>query len=119
MRIMTHLVTIYGISQCDSVRKARKWFVEQGREYAWYDFKKHGVSEELLLGWSAIVGWEVLLNKRGTTWRKLDVDTQESAQDCKSAIQLMAQHTSLIKRPVIDWGQNNITVGFQPEQWIY
>lgn len=115
---MTNLTTVYGIPQCDSVRKTRAWLAQQGIEYVWHDFKKHGVTVELLQHWIAAVGWQVLLNKRGTTWRKLDAATQASVQDAASAIPLMVAHTSIIKRPVVDWGQNRITVGFNPQQWM-
>lgn len=116
---MQQFPIVYGIASCDSVRKARAWLLEQGREYVWHDFKKQGADIALLQHWAAAVGWEVLLNRRGTTWRKLDAATQATVQDAASAIQLMQQHTSLIKRPVIDWGQNRITVGFQPQQWTH
>lgn len=108
---------LYGIAQCDSVRKARAWLAQHGKEYVWHDFKKQGVSLDLLRHWSAIVGWEILLNRRGTTWRKLDAAAQAAVQDETSALALMQQQTSIIKRPVIDWGQGIVTVGYLPEQW--
>ena len=108
---------VYGIPNCDSVKKARVWLTEQGLEYEFHDFKKQGVPEVPLDQWVQSCGWEVVLNRKGTTWRKLDTATQATVQDAASAKALMLNQASAIKRPVIAWPSGAITVGYQPEQW--
>ena len=108
---------VYGIPNCDTVKKARAWLGSQGIAHAFHDFKKQGVPAEQLPAWMAAVGWEKLLNRQGTTWRKLDAATQAGAQDAAGAAALMQQHASVIKRPVVQWPQGQITVGFSPEAW--
>lgn len=102
---------IYGIKNCGSVKKALTWLEEQGISYTFHDYKKEGVTAEKLREWSNKVGWEVLLNKRGTTWRKIPTEEQERVVDADSAIRLLAEHTSAIKRPVIEHGPA-VLVGF-------
>ncbi len=109
------MITVYGIPNCDSVKKARAWLAERQVAYVFHDFKKQGVRTELLANWSATAGWERLLNRQGQTWRKLDAAEQARAVDAPSACALMQLHTSLVKRPVIDWGGAALTVGWQPE----
>ncbi len=108
---------LYGIPQCDTVKKARAWLSGQGIAYEFHDFKKQGVPAGQLQAWMAAVGWEKLLNRQGTTWRKLDAATQAAVQDAASAAALMQQQASVIKRPVVQWPQGQITVGFSPEAW--
>jgi arsenate reductase len=108
---------VYGIPNCDSVKKARVWLTEQGLEYEFHDFKKQGVPEAPLAHWLQACGWEVVLNRKGTTWRKLDPATQAAVQDTPSAKALMLAQASVIKRPVIAWPSGAITVGYQPERW--
>jgi len=108
---------VYGISNCDSVKKARVWLTEQGLEYEFHDFKKQGVPQTPLAQWLHACGWEVVLNRNGTTWRKLDAATQAAVQDAASAQALMLQQASVIKRPVIAWPSGAITVGYVPAQW--
>ena len=108
---------VYGIPNCDSVKKARAWLGDQGLDHEFHDFKKQGVPQTRLLHWLQACGWEVLLNRKGTTWRKLDASTQATVTDAASAGQLMAQQASVIKRPVIEWPSGHVTVGFTPEQW--
>lgn len=112
-----HPLTVYGIPNCDSVKKARAWLDAQGMGYSFHDFKKAGVPPAALAHWMDRVGWEVLLNRKGTTWRQLDPQTQAGVQDAASAQALMLQHVSVIKRPVIQWPDGQITVGYQPESW--
>jgi arsenate reductase len=115
-----HTLTVYGIPNCDTVKKARAWLTAQGVMYQFHDFKKLGASRTLLDGWIAAGGWERLLNRQGTTWRKLDAATQSAVTDAASASALMQAHTSLIKRPVVDWGTQpagTVTVGFDPADW--
>jgi arsenate reductase len=109
-------ITIYGISNCDTVKKARAWLDAQGVAYAFHDFKKAGVPADRLAAWSREAGWDKLLNRQGTTWRKLDPALQAGVHDDASARQLMLAQPSVIKRPVVEWG-GKTTVGFQPESW--
>lgn len=108
---------VYGIPNCDTVKKARTWLTDQGLNAAFHDFKKQGVPEAQLDNWLAALGWETLLNRKGTTWRKLDAAVQASVTDSASAKQVMLEHASTIKRPVIAWPSGQVTVGFTPEQW--
>ena len=106
---------LYGIPNCDTVKKARRWLDAQGVEYAFHDYKKEGADADRLASWSDAVGWEVLLNKRGTTYRKLS-DEQKADIDRARAIDLMVQHPSLIKRPVVEY-DGGILVGFGDAEW--
>ena len=108
---------VYGIPNCDSVKKARTWLQVQGLEHEFHDFKKQGVPEDRLQQWLKACGWEVVLNRKGTTWRKLDPVTQAAVKDAASAKALMQAQASVIKRPVIEWPSGTITVGFSPEHW--
>ena len=117
MNKINNLVTVYGISNCDTVKKARSWLSEQGITYQFHDFKKQGVPAERLPQWMQAVGWEKLLNRQGTTWRKLDEETRNSAVDAPSAAAVMQEHASTIKRPVVEWTDGTITVGFKADDW--
>jgi arsenate reductase len=110
------MIILYGIANCDTVKKARAWLTEHGQAYEFHDFKKRGVPPEKLAQWAQSVGWEKLLNRKGTTWRKLDAATQATVADAASAQALMLAHASVIKRPVVDWGQET-TVGFDAASW--
>ncbi len=105
-------LTVYGIPNCNSVKKARAWLTEHGVSYAFHDFKKQGVPADLLPRWLAAVGWEKLLNRQGTTWRKLDEATRVAVMNDATATALMLAHPSVIKRPVVMWPQGAISVGF-------
>ncbi len=115
------MITLFGIPNCDTVKKARAWLTAQGIDYQFHDFKKQGVPTERLDAWMAAVGWEKLLNSKGTTWRKLDPATQATAVDAESAAKLLILNGSLIKRPVVEWTDSpsaaEITVGFETESW--
>lgn len=108
----TPLPTLYGLPNCDTVKKARAWLTEQGLSYVFHDFKKHGVPAELLPQWLASVGWQTLVNRKGSTWRKLDEATRLAVVDDSTATALMLAHPSVIKRPVVRWPPNSVTVGF-------
>ena len=108
-------IQLYGIPNCDTVRKARKWLDAQGVEYVFHDFKKESADGARLAGWCDAAGWEVLLNKRGTTFRRLD-DAEKVDIDREKAIALMLQHPSMIKRPVVEFG-GGVLVGFDEERW--
>jgi Spx/MgsR family transcriptional regulator len=112
----THTITLYGIPNCDTVKKSRQWMAENGHEALFHDFKKQGVPESIE-AWEKKVGWEALLNRKGTTWRKLDADVQARVTDANSALALMREQPSVIKRPVVVWGRGQVTVGFVPQQW--
>ena len=108
---------VYGIPNCDTVKKARNWLADQGLNATFHDFKKQGVPAAEVDVWLAAVGWEALLNRKGTTWRKLDPAAQASVVDSASAKKIMLEHASTIKRPVIAWPSGQVTVGFTPGQW--
>ena len=108
--------TVYGIPNCDSVKKARAWMTEHRIDHAFHDFKKQGVPADALDQWLAAVGWETLLNRKGTTWRKLDPAVQAGVGDAASARALMLEHASVIKRPVVVVGRH-VIVGVNPEAW--
>jgi arsenate reductase len=107
-------VTIYGIPNCDTMKKARTWLESHGIAYEFHDYKKAGIDEARLAAWSKKVGWETLLNRAGTTFRKLP-DKDKQTIDEKKALALMLAQPSLIKRPVLDLGRGKILVGFKPE----
>jgi arsenate reductase len=113
----TKQISVYGITNCDTVKKARAWLGAQGIEYQFHDFKKLGVPESELDQWLAAVGWEKLLNRQGTTWRKLDPTLQATVTDAASARAVMLENASVIKRPVVSWSQERTTVGFDPVLW--
>jgi Spx/MgsR family transcriptional regulator len=114
MRAMA--ITLYGITNCDTVKKARAFLADRGVDYTFHDFKKQGVPEKHLDAWLSAVGWEKLLNRKGTMWRSLDPATQASVQDAKSARRVMLDKPSVIKRPVVEWGAD-ATVGFDADAW--
>ncbi len=108
-------IQFYGIPNCDTVKKARKWLDAQGRDYAFHDYKKEGADAGKLAAWADAVGWEVLLNKRGTTFRKLP-EADKADIDQAKAIALMVANPSMIKRPVVEHN-GAILVGFKPADW--
>ncbi len=112
------MITVYGISNCDTVKKARAWLAAQGLAHEFHDFKKLGVPAERLPAWEQAVGWQKLLNRQGTTWRKLDPAIQAGATDAAGALALMQAHASVIKRPVVEWPGGPITAGFDPAAWL-
>lgn len=109
------MITLYGIPNCDTIKKARKWLNDNGKDYSFHDYRKQGVPEKELRNWVKQLGWETLLNKRGTTWRKLDETTKASVDEA-SAIQIMLDNPSIIKRPVLSSGKT-LLVGFSAEDY--
>ncbi len=109
-------VTIYGIKNCDTMKKAFAWLSEHGVAHDFHDYKKSGIGAETLARWCATLGWEALVNRRGTTWRKLDPAAQAVAST-EEAIALMAAHPSVIRRPVIETARGELLVGFEPERY--
>ena len=104
---------MYGIRNCDTVKKARAWLDKQGVQYAFHDYKVAGIEAERLKRWSGEVGWEALLNRAGTTFRKLP-DAQKQDLDQRKALALMLAQPSMIKRPVVEL-DGRLLVGFKPE----
>ncbi|WP_119286320.1 ArsC family reductase [Azohydromonas sediminis] len=111
-------LTIYGIAHCDTVKRARAWLAEHGVEATFHDFKKSGVPAEALDAWIATLGWERLLNRQGTTWRKLDDAAKAAVTDAASARALMLAQPSVIRRPVVRWRDGSLTVGFDADDWL-
>ena len=109
--------TLYGIPHCDTVKRARTWLAEQGVACTFHDFAKAGVPDDHLQAWVAACGWEALLNRKGTTWRKLDEASRAAVLDATSACAVMRAHPSCIKRPVVEWADGRITVGFDVAAW--
>lgn len=108
-------ITIYGIRNCDTMKKARAWLDGRGIAYRFHDYKQEGVDRATLEGWSEKAGWETLLNRAGTTFRKLS-DEDKAGIDDQKAITLMLAQPSLIKRPVLE-ANGRLLVGFKPETW--
>jgi arsenate reductase len=108
-------VTIYGIKNCDTMKKARAWLDQHSVVYAFHDYKAAGIERGRLEGWAQAVGWETLLNRAGTTFRTLP-DKDKDALSEKKAIALMMAQPSMIKRPVLDVG-GKLLVGFKPDQY--
>jgi len=106
-------ITLYGIKACDTMKKARTWLDEQGVSYAFHDYKAVGIDQAHLQKWCAEHGWQIVLNRAGTTFRKLD-DAQKADLDEEKAISLMLAQPSMIKRPVLDLGGRSL-VGFKPD----
>ncbi len=106
-------VTLYGIKACDTMKKARDWLEGHGQRYIFHDYKIQGIDPAVLEGWAGKVGWEVLLNRSGTTFRKLPDEDKQDLDQAK-AIALMVAQPSMIKRPVLDI-DGALTVGFRPE----
>ena len=109
-------VTIYGIKNCDTMKKARAWLAKHGIDYAFHDYKTAGIDRAQLERWAKKVGWETLLNRAGTTFKKLPDKEKDGVTPAK-AITLMLKQPSMIKRPVLEAGGGKLLVGFKPEQY--
>lgn len=109
------MTTLYGISNCDTIKKAKAWLNDNEIEFTFHDYRKDGLAEVDLKAWCDSLGWEKLLNKRGTTWRKLD-EAQKAAINGDLAIELMLQQPAMIKRPLLITGKNEL-LGFKAEQY--
>ena len=108
---------LFGLSSCDTVKRARAWLAQRGAAHTFHDFKKSGLPVDRLDAWIAAVGWQALLNRQGTTWRKLDVASQQAVVDAPSARALMVAQPSVIKRPVMEWMGGGVSVGFDADRW--
>ncbi len=111
------MTILYGIPNCDTVKRARDWLAAHDVGYAFHDFKTAGVPADRLAAWVDAAGWERVLNRKGTTWRKLDPALQASVTDAASAQAVMREQASVIKRPVVEWDDGRITVGFDEDDW--
>lgn len=109
-------VTIYGIKNCDTMTKARAWLDKHGVDYTFHDYKTAGIERDKLERWAKKVGWETLLNRAGTTFRKLP-DKDKAGVTGTKAVALMLAQPSMIKRPVLDLGGGKLLVGFKPEEY--
>ena len=109
-------VTIYGIKNCDTMKKARAWLDDRGVAYTFHDYKSAGIERARLERWANEVGWETLLNRAGTTFRKLP-DKDKDGLTQAMALALMIKQPSMIKRPVLEAGRGKLLVGFKPEQY--
>lgn len=110
------MVKIYGIKNCSTVKKALDWLDRHHVSYEFQDFKKWGVTEERLLAWSNAVGWESVVNRKGTTWKQLDPEVQQSVVDAQSAFPVLMDKTSIIKRPVLEM-ENHVILGFDEAKY--
>ena len=109
-------ITIYGIKNCDTMKKARAYLEKKGVEYAFHDYKAAGIEKERLEKWAKKAGWETLLNKAGTTFKKLP-DKDKDGLSEKKAIALMLAQPSMIKRPVLELPRGKLLVGFKPDDY--
>ncbi|HGG60042.1 MAG TPA: ArsC family reductase [Gammaproteobacteria bacterium] len=109
------MITLYGIPNCDTIRKARRWLDERGVDYRFHDFRKDGLERDQLQAWVDELGWETLLNKRGLMWRRLP-EEKKADLDEKRAVALLLEEPAMIKRPVLDLGDRRV-VGFSPEDY--
>jgi len=109
-------LTIYGIKNCDTMKKARAWLDAHGAAYVFHDYKAAGIDAERLARWAETVGWEVLLNRTGTTFRKLPEAQRDGLTETK-ALALMREQPSMIKRPVLELGGGKLLVGFKPDAY--
>lgn len=107
------MITVFGIKNCDTIKKARNWLTDQGIEYQFHDFRTNGIDRDRIETWIQQAGWETVLNRRGTTWRKLDAAIQHTVNRDNVAA-LLAEHPAMIKRPVLDI-DGDISIGFKPD----
>jgi len=110
------MITLYGIPNCDTVKKARVWLADQQHDFTFHDFKKQGLDAATVAHWLAHLDWEVLVNKKGTTWRGLPEERKAAVNDAASATALMLEFPSVIKRPVLQT-PDTCHVGFKPDQY--
>ena len=109
-------IHLYGIPNCDTVKKARVWLEKQGRDYTFHDYKKEGADPAKLVAWIAAAGLDVVVNRKGTTFRKLSDTEQAAAADSHTAVALLVQHPSIIKRPIVEH-PGGVLVGFKEDEW--
>ena len=110
------MLDVYGIKNCSTVKKALNWLDQHNKAYRFHDYKKTPATQEQLQRWAQEVSWERLLNKRGTTWRRLSTEQQEAVVDSASAIAVLRENNSMIKRPLIE-SPNGILLGFDDQEY--
>ncbi|WGV99562.1 ArsC family reductase [Vibrio sp. YMD68] len=108
-------VTMYGIPNCDTIKKAKKWLEANGIEYTFHDYRKQGIDTELVTHFCDGLGWELVLNKRGTTYRQLSPE-QKEAINADTAIALLVEHPAMIKRPILN-ANGSLHIGFKADQY--
>ncbi|HEJ7887864.1 TPA: ArsC family reductase [Serratia liquefaciens] len=111
------LLKLYGIKNCDTIKKARRWLEEQGVAYHFHDYRADGLDEQQLRGFVELLGWEPLLNTRGTTWRKLDEAQRNACDNADAAIELMLAQPAIIKRPLLSDGKGHALLGFNTDSY--
>jgi len=111
------VLALYGITSCDTVRKARRWLETRGIAYEFVDLRAGGLDRAKLVTWSDALGWDQLVNRRSTTWRNLPLDRRESIGDSENLIQLLLEQPTLIKRPVLERSDGVLLVGFDAERY--
>ncbi len=109
-------IIMYGIPNCDTIKKARKWMQQHDIDYRFHNYKKDGVDVSQLTQWAQQLGWEQLVNRRGASWRKLDEDTRKH-MDLARALEVMQQNPSIIKRPLIEMADGKLLLGFDEQAW--
>lgn len=110
------MTTLYGIKNCDTVKKARKWLEQNSQDYTFHDVRADGLEADMVNRWCDTLGWEKVLNKRSTTWKQLD-DADKASIDEASAKALLLEHPTLIKRPVLEQNQTPLEVGFKADRY--
>jgi arsenate reductase (glutaredoxin) len=115
------MITVYGIPNCETCKKAMAWLDAHKVKYKFHDFKTQGLDSTTVNAWIAAIGWEPLVNRKGTTWKRLDTSMQLGVRDANSARALMLANMSVVKRPVVQWAKTaskeTLTVGFDEEAW--
>ena len=109
------MITIYGIKNCDTMKKAMRWLEDHCIDFSFHDYRKDGLDSNQLMAWEKELGWETLLNRRGMLWRKLPADVRDT-MNRKNALQCMQDNPGIIKRPLLDLGDRRV-VGFKPEDY--
>ena len=109
------MITLYGIKNCDTVKKARKWLEAHGVDYRFHDFREDGIERDAVAGWIAELGWETLVNKRSTSWKALD-ETARHNMDAALALDAIMEQPTLVKRPLLDTGKERFT-GFSADNY--
>jgi arsenate reductase (glutaredoxin) len=112
-----HMLTIYGIPNCDTVKKARIWLQDQGVAYHFHDFKKDGLSAAIIENWLKTLSWEAIVNTKGTTYRELGEVQKVAMSQAKTGIDLLVENSSIVKRPVLERDGVALSVGFLPDRW--
>jgi len=110
------MIHLHGISNCDTVKKARTWLDAQGKAYTFHDYKKEGADPERIAGWIAAAGLDLVVNRKGTTFRKLSDADKARAASAETAPALLAEQPSIIKRPIVEHA-GGLLVGFRPDEW--